>query len=120
MSVPSGNPFWDFSLAIYRKPGVSEACLRLQDAAGVDVNLLLFFCWLATTRDTALDEEAIRDIVARTADWRDRVVRPLRGIRRWMKDGALIETIGGRQRSVPTASGIGTSCRLASDESTAR
>jgi len=84
--VASDNPFWDFSLAVYRRPGVAEACLYLQDEAGVDVNLLLFFCWLAGARDEALGKAEIRDILRRTADWRDHVVRPLRDVRRWMKD----------------------------------
>jgi len=83
--VASDNPFWDFSLVVYRKPGVAEACLYLQDDAGVDVNLLLFFCWLAGVRDEALGEAEIRDILRRTTDWRDHVVRPLREVRRWMK-----------------------------------
>jgi uncharacterized protein (TIGR02444 family) len=86
--VASEHPLWHFSLAVYRMPGVSDACLRLQDDAGADVNLLLYFCWLATVRDAALDEAEIRRAVDATADWRDQVVRPLRGVRRWMKDGA--------------------------------
>ena len=86
--MPPGNSFWDYSLAVYRRPGVSEACLRLQDDAGVDVNLLLYVCWLATVRDAALDEAGVRDAIALTEGWRDRVVRPLRDVRRWMKGGA--------------------------------
>jgi len=86
--MPSENPFWDFSLAVYRKPGVADACLLLQDTAGVDVNVLLFVCWLGATRDAPMDETELRDVIARTADWRDRVVRPLRDVRRWMKGGA--------------------------------
>lgn len=86
--MASEHPLWHFSLAVYRMPGVSAACLRLQDDAGADVNLLLYFCWLATVRDAPLDEAEIRRIVDATADWRDRVVRPLRGVRRWLKDGA--------------------------------
>ncbi|MGB6637399.1 MAG: DUF2390 domain-containing protein, partial [Bradyrhizobium sp.] len=31
---------WAFALAIYAKPGVAEACLTLQNEAGVDVMLL--------------------------------------------------------------------------------
>ena len=86
--MPSDNPFWDFSLTVYRKPGVAEACLRLQDGAGVDVNLLLYACWLATVRDAPLDDAELRAAVAQTDAWRDRVVRPLREVRRWMKGGA--------------------------------
>jgi uncharacterized protein (TIGR02444 family) len=85
--MTSDNPFWDFSLALYRRPGVAEACLRLQDDAGVDVNLLLYFCWLATVRGTALDDSEIGKAVEGTDAWRARVVRPLREIRRSMKGG---------------------------------
>ena len=39
--------FWDFSLNIYGVPGVAPACLRCQDEAGADVNLILFLLWRA-------------------------------------------------------------------------
>nr|WP_290985428.1 TIGR02444 family protein [Ferrovibrio sp.] len=42
-----GIAFWPFSLALYQRPGVADACLRLQDEAGADVNLLLFCAWRA-------------------------------------------------------------------------
>lgn len=42
-----GIAFWPFSLALYGRPGVAESCLRLQDEAGADVNLLLFCAWRA-------------------------------------------------------------------------
>jgi uncharacterized protein (TIGR02444 family) len=87
MTMAAANPFWDFSLAVYRRPGVAAACLRLQDEAGVDVNLLLYFCWLATVQAAALDEAVVRQAVARTELWREDVVRPLRALRRRMKDG---------------------------------
>ena len=43
-----GSPFWQFSLRFYRLPGVAEACIELQEQAGVDVNLLLFLLWQAS------------------------------------------------------------------------
>lgn len=39
--------FWDFSLTLYGRPGVAEACLQLQDRHGADVNLLLLGFWRA-------------------------------------------------------------------------
>jgi len=44
------NDFWEFSLNVYARPGVEQACLALQEQAGADVNLLLFSLWLATQR----------------------------------------------------------------------
>ena len=46
-SSSNETPFWRFSLHFYRQPGVSDACIALQDGCGVDVNLLLFLLWLA-------------------------------------------------------------------------
>lgn len=43
---PDGS-FWAFSLALYRRPGVAEACLALQDRFGADVTLLLLGFWRA-------------------------------------------------------------------------
>ncbi len=86
-----GSPFWRFSLRFYRQPGVAEACIALQDGCGVDVNVLLFFLWLATARRCASVAVA-REVCATAAPWRDDVVAPLRAIRRRLKDGsALVE-----------------------------
>ena len=45
-----GSPFWRFSLQFYRLPKVADACIALQEEAGVDVNLLLFLLWHARQR----------------------------------------------------------------------
>lgn len=83
------NPFWDFSLAVYGRSGVAEACLALQDEAGLDVNILLFCCF-AGSRRRRLDARAAGRLAAETADWQRCAVRPLREVRRWLKhaDGA--------------------------------
>jgi len=87
MSEPMNNPFWDFSVSAYRIDGVAEACLRLQDRHGVDVNLFFYFCWLGGVRDSALESAEIMAVQEATAGWRDQVVRPLREVRRHMKSG---------------------------------
>lgn len=87
MSDPMKNPFWDFSVSAYRIDGVAEACLRLQDRHGVDVNLFFYFCWLGGVRDSALESAEIMAVQEATAGWRDQVVRPLREVRRHMKSG---------------------------------
>ncbi|MEE8535925.1 MAG: TIGR02444 family protein, partial [Kiloniellales bacterium] len=79
-----GNPFWDFSLAVYGRAGVGEACVALQDRHGLDVNLLLLCCW-AATRGRGLDATGLSRLVAAVAGWQREVVRPLRGVRRWLK-----------------------------------
>lgn len=39
------SDFWAFSTRLYSDPAVAALCLRLQDNAGVNVNMLLFLCW---------------------------------------------------------------------------
>jgi uncharacterized protein (TIGR02444 family) len=84
--MPPENPFWEFSLAAYSRPGVAEACLRLQDDAGADVNLLLYCCWMAAVCDDAMSRARAGETVAGTQEWRDGVVVPLRAVRRRLKD----------------------------------
>lgn len=86
--MPAENPFWEFSLAVYGAPGVADACLRLQDDAGLDVNLVLFACWIAGAREAPLTDAEMRDVIALTRHWRERVVSPLRQIRRELKGGS--------------------------------
>jgi uncharacterized protein (TIGR02444 family) len=89
--IDKGSPFWRFSLRVYRQPGVADACIALQDGCGVDVNILLFFLWLATAR-RCVSPDAARAVCAKAAPWRDDVVAPLRAIRRRLKEGsALVE-----------------------------
>lgn len=78
------NPFWEYSVQQYARSGVAEACLALQDEHGLDVNMLLYGAWLASIGrqpDSAHLEAMSRDI----REWRERVVQPLRHLRRQWK-----------------------------------
>jgi uncharacterized protein (TIGR02444 family) len=81
---PSGSPFWRFSLAFYRMPGVAEACIRLQEEAGADVNLLLFLLWHGAL-GRRLSAAEIARLEQDIAAWREATVIPLRAIRRALK-----------------------------------
>lgn len=89
------HPFWDFSLDVYARDGVAQACLALQDRHGVDVNVLLFCLWLGRAGHPALDAKTIDDITDQIADWHDEVVRALRRVRRLLKEalGPIPETL---------------------------
>jgi len=75
------NPLWEFSLELYARPGVAAACIEAQDHCAVDVNLLLYAAWLAR-QGFELDQNQWQALVASVADWRQRVVQPLRDLRR--------------------------------------
>lgn len=78
------NAFWSYSLSVYRRADVADACLALQERCGVDVNLLLYCCWLGHT-GRALDKRSLRAAIAAVADWQAEAIKPLRQARRALK-----------------------------------
>jgi uncharacterized protein (TIGR02444 family) len=86
-----GSPFWRFSLGYYRKRGVADACIALQDEYGVDVNLLLFLLWLASI-ERRLTPDELGTIAEEVRGWQAGVIAPLRDLRRKLKHEApLVE-----------------------------
>ena len=75
------NPFWEYSIAQYDRQGVAKACLSLQDEHGLDVNMLLYGAWLASLGRRP-DTAHIEGIANETRQWRERVVGPVRRLRR--------------------------------------
>lgn len=71
------HPFWDFSVAVHRQPGVHEACLALQTQYALDVNLLFFCCWVGTAGGGILDAHQIRLAMDTVAGWQEEIVRPI-------------------------------------------
>jgi len=80
------NPFWHFSLKVYQAPGVSEECLRAQDELSIDVNVLLYAAWLGAVQGIALDTGAVASIEKALGQWSAAVVKPLRAVRRGLKE----------------------------------
>lgn len=76
--------FWDFALDFYARPGVSAACLTLQDEAGADVILLLTAIY-ADIHGRPLDGNAVEALREEMKDWREGVVLPLRAARRHLR-----------------------------------
>ena len=101
------HPFWNFSLELYAGEGVAEACLDLQDRRGCDVNILLFCCWLGASGRPTLTADRLRAILKASDGWQASVVRPLREVRRLLKDrpwpDALPETVDAVRRRVADA-----------------
>src|SRR3954471_6672497 len=83
--MQNSSPFWDFSLGFYARSGVADICLDLQDRFGADVNVVLYLLWQAQRRRRLTSME-IEKLIALISDWQLNVVRPLRGVRRFLKD----------------------------------
>lgn len=80
----AGNPFWRFSLRVYRMPGVAQACLELQERCDADVNLLLFCGW-SGRQGRELDLQRLRTAMGRVGGWQSQVIAPLRAARRALR-----------------------------------
>ncbi len=81
------NPCWDFALVVYRRAGVEEACLALQERHGIDVNVLLFCCWLGQSGRGALSGGEMARTLAAVKQWHGAVVGGLRAVRGVLKGG---------------------------------
>lgn len=82
---PQESPFWDWALKAYAAPGVSDACLQLQDGTGQNVPLLLWAGWTAAT-GRVLDEDSIEGACDCARAWDAAAVSPLRTLRRTLKN----------------------------------
>jgi len=82
--VNAPQDLWSFSLRVYGGGKVAASCLWLQDHRGVDVNLVLYGCWLGS-RGMELTAATLDAALRSTAPWAREVVAPLRRARRWMK-----------------------------------
>jgi uncharacterized protein (TIGR02444 family) len=101
----SGSPFWQFSLRFYRRKGVPDACIAVQERAGVDVNLLLFLLWQAS-QCRAFTATEVKALDERIEPWRLATVIPLRTVRRALKEpptlisGAIAEAYRNKIKAV--------------------
>ncbi|PWQ98902.1 TIGR02444 family protein [Leucothrix arctica] len=80
----NGESLWQFSLTLYAAPEVQQACLDLQDNHGADVNLVLFLLYQGSL-GRQLAQETIQTIVQETCSFRERVIQPIRALRKSLK-----------------------------------
>jgi uncharacterized protein (TIGR02444 family) len=78
---------WAFALQIYAEPGVAEACLRLQEEAGIDVVMFLMATFAVARRGILLAPSDIQEMDEACRRWRELVVQPLRALRMALKSG---------------------------------
>jgi len=76
--------FWEFSIYVYRKNGVADTFLRLQNDHGVDVNMLLYCCWHGITRGV-FTNQLFQTVFDYSTSWCNQTVKPLRNVRTWLK-----------------------------------
>ena len=82
--ISAANPFWEFSVAVYIRPGVEAECLTLQEVACINVMLLLFAAY-SGARGIALSDSDIVECTALVEPLHSSVLLPLRKARRELK-----------------------------------
>lgn len=92
------NPFWQFSVNLYKNEPVKYACLYLQNTQDININLLLFLLWVAKTTRGAVSEKQLTQISDRLDYWHNTITMPLRKIR--TKDILQVEQYRRVRRSV--------------------
>lgn len=80
------NHFWDYSLRLY--PEIEPWCLTQQDCHDANVNLLLFGCFVGS-QGRQLDDRHWQQLQSLIGSWDGSVVKPLRQLRRQMKQQSL-------------------------------
>jgi uncharacterized protein (TIGR02444 family) len=85
MSEPESE-FWNFTLGFYARPGVSPACIALQDKHGRDVNIVLYACWVGLSGRGRLSTADLDRAEAVNGPWRRGAIEKLRAARRALKE----------------------------------
>jgi uncharacterized protein (TIGR02444 family) len=75
------HPFWDYSLAVYRRDGMSPALITFQDRHGLDVNILLLSLWVGQSGRGILDEADFAHVLGVSANWNPEIVCAVRAVR---------------------------------------
>lgn len=81
------HPFWTFSCQLYEQ--VKEPLLALQNRHHLNVNVLLFCCWIAASNQGVLTKQEMKKITFAIQSWHERIVLPLRELRKRLKDNVL-------------------------------
>jgi uncharacterized protein (TIGR02444 family) len=82
----TADPFWTFTLGFYGRPGVSPACIALQDRHQCDVNLVLYACWVGLSGRGRLSAADLAQAEETNTPWRASVIERLRAARRALKE----------------------------------
>lgn len=84
---PIDGSLWQFALAFYGREGVANACLKLQELVGADVNVLIFSIYAATHHHCLLSTAQLAEADAAVQPWRSDVIVSLRRVRVRLRTG---------------------------------
>lgn len=91
MKKTKDQSFWEFSLKLYSQSEVEQNLLFLQNHYGCNVNIVLFCCWYGLEGQGRLSQKRLSSIIDSIQYWHERIVKPLRQLRKTMKRYRLIK-----------------------------
>lgn len=74
----------EFAFGLYKREGVEQALLSLQDAHRLDVPFFLFALWSGCYY-RLLDDDELRELMTFSMEMNEQLVQPARNARRWLK-----------------------------------
>ncbi|MEO2269092.1 TIGR02444 family protein [Pseudoalteromonas pernae] len=80
----SAEQFWQFSLSIYADEQVQKSLLHWQNEHGLNINLCLLLAYL-DCHQLAISAAALTELEACILDFDSQALKPLRGIRGYLK-----------------------------------
>ncbi len=82
--LPSSE-FWRYSLKFYGNETVKDVCLTLQSQYDINVNILLFICYLAQTGRGQIPKPVLQTIIDEIQQWHQGITKGLRNLRQQLK-----------------------------------
>lgn len=76
------HDLWLFSVKIYKRPDIEQACLYLQNQLGANVNILLTCLWAASLCKAPLSPTQMQKLVDTTEPWNNRLTKKIRELRK--------------------------------------
>lgn len=75
-----------YALSAYRDDGIRKLVLHAQDAYEADVNVILYAAWVGEVGGVQIGLPEIELAVGKTLAWHIEIVRPLRRLRKQLKE----------------------------------
>ncbi|MDF1721281.1 MAG: TIGR02444 family protein [Minwuia sp.] len=81
------NELWDYATRVYGRGRAQEACLAMQDRHGLDVNVLMFCCWVASSGRGRFRDGELEHALQAVDRWHDHVIGNLHQLKLFLKGG---------------------------------
>jgi len=86
MDFPNSE-LWNYSTQIWTLPEVEKICLALQDNFDININILLYCCWVGD-KNLNLSDDDLQSLLDTIQPWQT-IIKPLRESRKLMQQQSI-------------------------------